>query len=350
MDDYNKYINRCIELAEKGRLKVSPNPMVGAVVVHNGNIIGEGYHEKFGSAHAEVNAVDNVKDKNILPESELYISLEPCSYHGKTPPCTDLIIRNNIKKVIIGSVDPNPKVSGKGIQILKDAGVDVVYGVLAEKCDKLNKRFFINKLKNRPYIIIKYAQTKDGFIARDDFSSKWISNKESRKLVHKWRAEEDGIMVATNTAKYDNPKLNVRLVKGGNPIRFVLDKDLKLPLNLNLFNDGEALTYIIHDKNISLESRENSTLKSIPLNFNNKSWLNDLFLKILELDVYSIIIEGGASWHQYLINNSLWDEARVFTSQVSFKSGIRAAQINGHKVSDVISSGNDTLEIFERSE
>jgi diaminohydroxyphosphoribosylaminopyrimidine deaminase / 5-amino-6-(5-phosphoribosylamino)uracil reductase len=228
-------MQRAIQLAKLGLGNVAPNPMVGAVIVYNDIIIGEGYHQKYGEAHAEVNAINSVKNKELLNESTIYVSLEPCSHYGKTPPCANLIVENGIKKVVIGCSDPNPLVAGNGIKILIEAQIEVIDNVLEKECIELNKRFFTYINKNRPFIILKWAQTANGFIARENFDSKWISCEESRMWVHKWRAEEAAILVGKNTAKYDNPSLTVRDWNGKNPLRVVLDYHLELPLTHHLF-------------------------------------------------------------------------------------------------------------------
>jgi diaminohydroxyphosphoribosylaminopyrimidine deaminase/5-amino-6-(5-phosphoribosylamino)uracil reductase len=221
-------MSRALELARLGFGKVSPNPMVGCIIVCEGKIIGEGFHQQYGGPHAEVNAIHSVKDKTLLKQSTVYVTLEPCAHYGKTPPCAKLLVEHLVKKVIISNVDPNPLVSGKGIEILRSAGIEVETGLLEQEGLELNKRFFKSIRENAPYIILKWAQTADGFIARDDFDSKWISNKISRKLVHKWRSEEDAILVGKNTAKYDNPTLNVRDWVGKDPLRIVIDHELVL--------------------------------------------------------------------------------------------------------------------------
>jgi len=215
------YMRRALELAVKGRGKVSPNPMVGCVIVKNESIIGEGWHKQYGQAHAEVNAINEVSDKSLLTGADLYVTLEPCAHHGKTPPCANLVAQYAFRKVYICNVDPNPLVAGKGLEIIQKAGIQTETGILEEDGKRLNARFFTFMQQNRPYIILKWAETGDGFIARNDYSSKWISGNLSRQLVHKWRAEEDAIMVGTNTARYDNPALNVRDWTGTNPTRIL---------------------------------------------------------------------------------------------------------------------------------
>ena len=245
------YMMRCLELAEHGRQTVAPNPMVGSVIVHDGKIIGEGFHRKYGGPHAEVNAINSVENQKLLKHSTLYVNLEPCAHHGKTPPCSDLIIAKQIPKVVIGSKDIFAKVAGKGIEKMKNAGIDIKVGVLEKESLELNKRFFIFHEQKRPYIILKWAETIDGYIdidrKKENNGISWITHPYLRIPVHKWRSEEAGIIIGTNTALNDNPKLNTRLWYGKNPVRFVLDRNLSLPSDLSIF-DGEIPTYIFTEK------------------------------------------------------------------------------------------------------
>lgn len=290
-------MKRALQLAEIGRGNVSPNPMVGCVIVHNDLIIGEGWHQKYGDWHAEVNAVESVKDKTLLSEATVYVTLEPCSHFGKTPPCADLLVKHQVKKVVICNFDPNSLVAGKGIKKLQDAGIEVVTGVLEEKGRELNARFFTVIEKNRPYIILKWAETADGFIAGENFEQVKISNALSHKLSHKWRSEEDAIMVGTNTALYDNPQLNVRNWTGQNPVRIVIDKNNRLPKNLYLFDDS---------------------VKTIVLK-------NPLQLDELQKEkIQSLIVEGGTKLLQSFIDVQLFDEIRVFRSKKQLYKGILA--------------------------
>lgn len=316
-------MQRALDLAQLSRGSVSPNPLVGCVIVHNNIIIGEGRHEKYGEAHAEVNAVASVKDQTLLRQSTVYVNLEPCSHFGKTPPCADMLVKYQVKKVVIANIDPNPLVSGKGIQKLKDAGIEVITNVLEAKGRELNKRFFTFIEKKRPYIILKWAETADGFIARENFDSKWISNEHSRQLVHKWRSEEDAVLVGTGTALHDNPALTVRDWSGRNPTRIVIDRYGRLPQTLSLF-DGQqqTLCYTI------LKTETQKNLEFVKLNESSfqQSLVSDLFKR----NIQSVLIEGGATTLQQFINNGLWDEARVFTSDQEFGSGITAPQFTGN--------------------
>ena len=246
MQNEEFFLNKCIEIARLGIGNVSPNPMVGSVIVYKGEVIGEGYHEKYGSDHAEVNAINSVKDKSLLSKSTLYVNLEPCSHFGKTPPCSDLIIKHRIPKVVIGCIDTYSKVAGTGIGYMRNAGIDVKVGIMEKESRELNKRFFTFHEKKRPYIILKWAESKDGFIApKHQTEPFWMTSSKSKILVHKWRSEEDAILVGRITAEKDNPSLTVREVKGKNPIRIVIDKDLKLSSDLNLF-DSNTKTLIFN--------------------------------------------------------------------------------------------------------
>jgi diaminohydroxyphosphoribosylaminopyrimidine deaminase/5-amino-6-(5-phosphoribosylamino)uracil reductase len=311
------FMHRAFDLATLGAGRVSPNPMVGCVIVHENKIIGEGWHQQFGQAHAEVNAINSVANKSLIKESTIYVSLEPCSHFGKTPPCADLIIRMQAKRVVISNVDTNPLVGGNGIKKLLGAKIEVKTGVLEKEGRELNKRFFTSIEKQRPFIILKWAQTADGFIARENFDSKWISSEVSRKLVHKWRSEEDAILVGTNTARYDNPKLNIRLWSGLDPIRIVIDKKLTLEKSLHLFDQSQpTICY-------NLETDEGQpNLEYVKLDSNN--FLSELVRDLHQRKIQSVIVEGGATTLQGFIDSQLWDEARIFTSPSSFQTGIKA--------------------------
>ncbi|MEP5611338.1 MAG: bifunctional diaminohydroxyphosphoribosylaminopyrimidine deaminase/5-amino-6-(5-phosphoribosylamino)uracil reductase RibD [Cyclobacteriaceae bacterium] len=312
----NKFMQRALELAELGKGSVSPNPMVGCVIVHHDRIIGEGYHEKYGEAHAEVNAINSVLDHSLLSQSTAYVTLEPCAHQGKTPPCADLLIEKRIKKVVIASRDPFEKVDGRGIQKLQDAGVETINGVLEAEAEELNKRFIVFHTKKRPYVILKWAQTTDGFIARENFDSKWISNEKSRQLVHKLRTEEDAILVGKNTAIHDNPSLTTRDWKGKNPVRILLDSNLEVDRNSKLFDD-EAKTIIF---NSSLE-KEEGTNQWVKVDASSPQGILN---KLHELRVQSIIIEGGAQTLNSFIKDNCWDEAKIFIGAESFGNGISA--------------------------
>jgi len=294
--------------------------MVGCVIVRNEKIIGQGFTSPYGGPHAEVNAIASVKDKSQLTDSTLYVTLEPCSHHGKTPPCSDLIIAHQIPRVVIGTADSNDKVSGQGISNLKNAGVEVVAGVLENECKKHHKRFFTFHDKKRPYIILKWAQSPNGFIAppsKKDQKPVWITNPISLQQVHKWRAEEQAILVGTNTVIKDNPSLTVRNWHGENPVRIVIDRKNKLPRSYNVFNDL-ARTIILSEDNIDF-----------------KAPIAQQICDLLHREhINSVIIEGGRHTLQTFIDEGLWDEARVFTGTVEFKDGIKAPFLNGNLKSE----------------
>ena len=330
---HERYMQRCIDLALQGFGNTSPNPMVGSVVVYDNKIIGEGYHKKCGGPHAEVNAINSVKDKSLLKESTLYVNLEPCSHFGKTPPCASLIAKLGIPRVVIGTIDTASHVSGKGIQILKEAGVDVLVGVLEKESRELNKRFFTFYEKKRPYIILKWAQTKDGFIdiernENSEIKPTWITNEYAKTLVHKWRSEEQALLIGTETALKDNPSLTTRNWKGRNPIRIVFDRNLKLPHHLNIFKP-EAETLIIAD--VSLKNKEQK-LNNEKVGIKFVDYKNDLYTQLFKIlidkSIQSIIIEGGAKVLNSFIENDLWDEARIFIGDKKFGKGVKAPEIN----------------------
>ncbi len=331
MKIHEKYIKRCIQLAKNGLGTTRPNPMVGSVIVHNNSIIGEGYTSAYGGNHAEVNAIASVKDKILLKDATLYVSLEPCSHHGKTPPCADLIVASKIPKVVVGVIDDNELVGGKGVAHLRANGCDVVVGVLENECKEINKRFFTLHNKKRPYIILKWAQTKDGFIdiLRDeDAEAKptWISNKYSQQLVHKWRAEEHAILVGTNTVIADNPRLNVRRWKGESPIRLIVDNSMRIPHDFHVF-DGSIKTILFTSSgSLFQQEKENITIESIDYSMDVAKQICDI---LVENNIQSVIVEGGAQTLRGFINNDLWDEARIFIGDVTFGKGLKAPEIDG---------------------
>jgi len=335
-----KYIRRCIELAKNGLGTTYPNPMVGSVIVCDGKIIGEGWHKKSGEPHAEVNAVNCVKDKSLLKKSTIYVSLEPCSHFGKTPPCCDLIIENKIPNVVIGTVDPNIKVAGNGIKKLMEAGINVTVGVLENECNELNKRFFTFHEKKRPYIILKWAESQDGFIApltKQEQKPVWITNEFSRQLVHKWRSEEQAILVGTQTVIDDNPKLDTRDWTGKNPVRIVLDQNNRIPKDSHIFNN-QAKTIVFSKSSASI-NKENANFEGIDFGQN----MAQQILQILhEHQIQSVIIEGGRQTLQTFIDENLWDEARIFVGNNSFEKGTKGPIIT-LKNSTKYTLGNDTL-------
>jgi len=302
--------------------------MVGSVIVHNNIIIGEGWHYKAGQPHAEVNAINSVKNKSLLKEATIYVSLEPCSHFGKTPPCANLIMEHKIPNVVIGCVDSFSEVSGKGIEKLQHNGCVVTVGVLEEECTELNKRFFTYHNKKRPFITLKWAESIDGFIAPiDNTEITWITNTYSRQLVHKLRTEEQAILVGTNTAVTDNPKLDCRTWKGNNPVRIVLDRSLRTPQNHHLL-DGSIKTILVTDAN-SLKNQEsvnqnNITLEGIDFSNNIPSQICDILYKH---QLQSVIIEGGSKTLQSFIDANLWDEAHVFKGTAAFSEGIKSPKL-----------------------
>ena len=342
MTQDEKFMLRALELASLGFGSVSPNPMVGCVIVHDDEIIGEGYHEEYGKSHAEPNAVASVKNPDLLTSSTVYVTLEPCAHWGKTPPCANLLVEKKVKKVVIGTVDTNPLVGGKGIQILKDAGIEVVIGVLDERVRAENRRFFTFMEKKRLYVILKWAQTKDGFIARENYDSKWISNPYSRQMVHKWRSEEDAIMVGTLTAKYDNPQLNVRAWEGKNPLRIVIDRKLTLDGDLHLFDQSQAT--ICYNQEME-EKSENLERVKLQAKFDINEILKDLY----DRKIQSLIVEGGAKLLNNFIQENLWDEARVFTGRVQFGNGISAPKLVGARVEEEFEIIGDRLSIWRNT-
>jgi diaminohydroxyphosphoribosylaminopyrimidine deaminase/5-amino-6-(5-phosphoribosylamino)uracil reductase len=332
-------MKRALELASKGLGQVAPNPMVGCVIVCDNQIIAEGYHEQYGSAHAEPNAIKQVTDE-LLKESTLYVTLEPCSHFGKTPPCADLIISKGIKKVVVGNLDTNPLVSGKGIQKLKDAGIEVEFGVLDEECRALNKRFFTFHEKKRPYVILKWAQTQDGFISHwplpENKEENWITGKESKELVHQWRSQEQAILIGYNTLINDNPLLTNRLALGKNPIRIVLSRTIDLPNDLNIFNQ-DAKTIIFN----SVKDEVKNNVTFVKIDWNNK--IQEVLNYCFQLNISSVIVEGGTDTIYNFMNINAWDEVQVFVNPTKkFENGISAPKINLNHITP-INIGNDLL-------
>ena len=324
MKIHEKYISRCINIAKNGIGSTAPNPMVGCVIVYNHKIIGEGFTSPYGGAHAEVNAINSVKDKSLLKKATLYVTLEPCSHFGKTPPCSNLIIEHGIKNVVIGCLDDNKNVAGQGIAKLNEAGCNVIVGVLEEACKEHHKRFFTFHNKQRPYIILKWAETANGLIAplhKKEKQPVWITNQYSRQLVHKWRAEEHAILVGANTILEDNPSLTTRDWQGKHPIRVVLDKHDKLSKEFKVF-DNKSDTIVI-----------------------NETAAKDICNSLFEANINSVIIEGGAKTLKLFIDSGFWDEARVFIGESFFKEGIAAPKITGQLISkqQIL---NDTLKIY----
>lgn len=321
------YMQRCMELAMNGCGNVAPNPMVGCVIVCDGIIIGEGYHAVYGGPHAEVVAIHTVKNKELLKKSTLYVNLEPCSHFGKTPPCADKIISEGIPRVVVGSHDPFPEVQGRGIEKLRLAGVEVLEGIMEAECDELNKRFFTFHKKHRPYIILKWAQTLDGFIDKErrDPGAKinWITNENTRPLVHRWRSEEMAIMAGTNTVLCDDPQLTVREMAGNNPLRLIIDKDLVVQPAAKVL-DHASKTVVFN----ALKNKTDGHIEYVLLNF-----AADIIPQIIEYlyqhHIQSLIVEGGRKLLQSFIDGGFWDEARVFSGNNYFFSGTKAPEIKG---------------------
>ncbi|QTE22699.1 bifunctional diaminohydroxyphosphoribosylaminopyrimidine deaminase/5-amino-6-(5-phosphoribosylamino)uracil reductase RibD [Polaribacter cellanae] len=358
------YIKRCLQIAKNGIGTSRPNPSVGAVIVYKDKIIGEGFTSNYGGNHAEVNAINTVKNPKLLEKATIYVTLEPCSHFGKTPPCADLIVKNKLKNVVIGCVDSNRLVSGKGIERLKKAGINVVVGVLEKECREHHKRFFTVQEKKRPYIVLKWAETKDGFVypelvsgsqelvseSQESISSFvknnapiWISNKFSQQLVHKLRSKEHAILVGTNTVLADNPKLNVRSWFGENPIRIVLDRSLRIPKNATIL-DGSVKTIVLHSKGFQpLENNDIIIFEEI--NF-SKNVAKQICNVLQKHNIQSLIVEGGTQTLQTFINENLWDEAMVFIGDTNFEKGIKAPKLKANKVSEQ-NIKNDVLKIYK---
>ena len=337
------YMQRALQLARLGAGSVSPNPMVGCVIVHEGKIIGEGWHQKYGKAHAEVNAVNSVLNKSILCNSEVYVTLEPCSHFGRTPPCADLLIRHRVKKVYVCNHDPNPLVAGKGIEKLSQVGIEVETGLLENEGRELNKRFFTFIEKERPYIILKWAESADGFIAKPNHESVQISNLLSRRFVHKMRSEEAGILVGTNTALHDNPKLDIRFWTGDNPIRVVIDKQLSLPQTHHLLDNSDTTIFFnyLEEKDI-----RNNLYFLVP---ENTSMIESIIERLNIIKVQSLIIEGGAILLQSFIDLGLWDEAVILKSNQFLGQGIDAPKIRKNAGS-IENLGDDKKLSFSNAE
>lgn len=324
MNIHEEYIKRCIALAQNGLGSTYPNPMVGSVIVYDGKIIGEGWHKKAGEPHAEVNAIRSVKDKSLLQKATIYVSLEPCSHFGKTPPCCDLIIKYKIPNVVVGTVDPNEKVAGRGIKKITESGASVIVGILENECKELNKRFFTFHTKKRPYIILKWAESQDGFLAPEKKINQerkpfWITNPYSRQLVHKWRSEEQAILVGTQTVIDDNPKLNTRDWSGNNPTRVVLDQNNRISKESFVFDD--SVKTILFTKSEMSFSAENTTFEVIDF---NRNIIPQIIEVLYQNQIQSIIIEGGLQTLQSFIDKNIWDEARIFIGQNLFENGTKA--------------------------
>lgn len=337
------YMNRCLELAQLGKGWTAPNPMVGCVIVKDDRIIGEGYHQEHGKAHAEVNAIHSLTNPEDIEGATIYVSLEPCSHFGKTPPCADLLVKSGVKTVVIGCRDTNPEVGGKGIERLKRAGIEVIEGVLEEECRQLNKRFFTFHEKQRPYVILKWAQTLDGYLDKprgeNETGVNWISSIETKSLVHKWRGEEQSILVGRNTIINDNPSLTVREYKGKNPVRIVIDSQLQISGDVNIYSP-EAPTIVFN--RIRNEKKENVEWVKIG-ETSTKNILDELYKR----GIISVFVEGGSRTLQYFIIDNVWDEARVVVGDKKFGEGVKAPVINRVPV-DSQTFGADKIYYYSR--
>lgn len=330
MENDERFMLRCIELAQSAQGLTYPNPMVGSVIVHDGQIIGEGYHRKAGEPHAEVNAIASVKHRELLKDSTLYVCLEPCAHFGRTPPCAQLIIDTQIPRVVVGCIDTFSKVSGKGIEMLQKAGIEVVTGILEKECRHLNRRFFTFHEKNRPFVILKWAESADGFVdAKRDANEApvWLTDEDCRRLVHKQRAEEQAIMIGVNTANMDNPSLTARLWSGNQPLRIVVDPHLRADRNLTLFNDG-GKTLVINGLKDTIEG--NTEYRRI--DFSGGEAPEKILQLLYEMNIQSVIIEGGPTTLNAFIEHSLWDEAYVYRSAIQLGAGVAAPKLSASPI------------------
>ena len=342
--EHEIFMQRCVDLAYLGQGNVSPNPMVGCVIVKNGLIIGEGYHSEYGGKHAEIKAIESVIDQKEIENSTVYISLEPCVHHGKTPPCVHELINRKIKTTVIGSRDSNPIVGGKGIESLKRVGIEVIENILEEECRKLNKRFFTFHEKRRPYVILKWAQTSDGYLDKNreigEKGVNWISSPESKVLVHKWRSEEQSILVGRNTILNDNPSLTVREISGKNPTRIVIDSQLQLSKDVNIFSKDAPTLVFNRLKNDKIDGVEWIKISET----STKHILDELFKR----NIQSVLVEGGSRTLQYFIIDNVWDEARVIVGDVKFGDGIKAPVMNKVPSRAHQFSNHDTIYYYHR--
>ena len=341
MNNELKYISRCLQLAELGAGYVAPNPMVGAVLVCDDKIIGEGYHRHYGEAHAEPNAINSVKNTDLLKQSTLYVNLEPCSHYGKTPPCADLIVSSGIPRVVIGTLDPNPKVAGRGVEILRKVGVEVVVGVLEAECRELNKRFFIFQEQKRPYVLLKWAQTQDGFMDRVRTTVTepplQISNSITRQLTHKMRSENQSILVGANTVLLDNPSLTVRNWSGKSPVRIGIDRQRRIPDDFNLL-DGSISTIIFTEK----DEVNKLHVEFVKIDFSTNS-VKNILNEIYKRNIHSVLVEGGPTILNSFIESGLWDEANIEIAPLRIAEGMAAPVLQFQPISHQTFNGHDWL-------
>ena len=331
-------MKRCLELAEMASGNTAPNPMVGSVIVHYDKIIGEGYHRFYGGAHAETIAIDSVKNKELLKDSTLYVNLEPCAHHGNTPPCSERIVKEGIPRVVVGMRDPSVKVSGKGLHILRNGGCYVIEHILEKECYEINRRFITFHEKKRPYIILKWAQTLDGFIdkirAKDDpIQPNWITNELSRRLVHKWRSEEQAILVGANTTLKDNPRLNVREWHGKDPLRLIIDRYLEVSEQLEMIRDPHPTVVFtdIHSDHSKARSLCKYAVEIVRLDF-GISVLKQIIDYLYNRNILSLFVEGGEHTISGFFKEGLWDEVRVFVGNKTFQSGVKAPDFPNNKI------------------
>lgn len=344
MQNHEVYMRRCLQLAELGAGSVSPNPMVGAVLVHGGKIIAENYHQRYGQGHAEALLIQDVIDRfgdrasTIFAESVLYVSLEPCAHQGKTPPCAALIVEKGIREVVVGCGDPFDQVAGKGVSLLKEAGVHVIENVCQAESQWVNRRFFTRIRKSRPYIILKWAETADGFFAPNDGQQRWISGRVAKQLVHRWRTEEDAVLVGTNTALVDNPQLTAREWVGRHPTRVLIDRHLRVPTDYALY-DSEAPIIVFNESKTDWEANR----KYVALEYFDLYLPEKIVYQLYLMDVQSLIVEGGAQTLSSFIQSGLWDEARVFRSPIQWQNGLRAPRLEGAPTSSQVVSDDVLL-------
>ena len=340
-------MRRCLELARRGLGTTWPNPLVGAVIVHEGHIIGEGFHHRSGEPHAEVLAVRSVKDKELLKTSTLYVNLEPCSHHGKTPPCADMIVREGIPRVVVGTIDTTDKVRGQGIARMREGGVEVITGVLEEESRYINRRFFTYHEKKRPYILLKWAESADGFLDEERLPGQegpnWISGPLGRQAVHRWRTQEQAILVGRKTAVIDNPALTSREWWGRNPLRLVIDRELSLPPTLQMF-DEEAPTIIFNN----VKTKKHTHPEPVKINF-SQPILPQILDELYERQIQSLIVEGGAYTLEQFIREELWDEARVFRGERYFHKGVKAPS-PGRQPKEIVSLVDSVYHLFFRTD
>ncbi len=343
MVDHSKYMKRAIELAQLGTKEVKGNPKVGSVLVHESRIIGEGYHMKYGEGHAEVNCIQSVKkeDQFLIPDSRIYVTLEPCHHVGKTPPCVDLIIKNNIKEIIIGTVDPNPKVAGQSIAKLKSIGATVVENICNEECLELIRPFVKSMTQKLPWVKLKFAKSIHNYMAAES-EPIWLSSSQSKLFVHNQRSDIDAIMIGTNTAQIDNPSLTTRLIKGDNPIRIVLDRQGILPTDLKVLSDGLPTIYVTNQTRALPDS-----VKILIHDFDQENHLEALLSELYSLKIYSIIVEGGATLLKSFSKMNLWDEATIINTQHKLDSGTKAPNLNG-RLTSRIQCDADVINIISR--